>query len=343
MISNLDLSKVSVKNIIFHDVPVNAKKAPIQPVLTDEETAADARRVPLLETRIRGVLGGGASYPVEFQPGSVSPVPEAVKLLIDPNCAPNCLVLESRRMASFLFELQVGAVSAGLLCVLKVLAGRRRGVAIMKLDRERGADLHLTGTSGHRSFEMAVLDSLVLTDGTRLFKSALFLENQAGLIEAVASDNQNNVNRSSDVAQFWLRFLGCKFIVEPRISTQQWFDASVSFVNENVEDPLDKNVLYAHLVSEMKSNKSTVAPKKFISDYVKKDLQQEYSDFLKERDVSLQSFPKDTADIETKLKRLSYHTKEGVTVTAPAEKENLIEVGKKRIVVNDSLEKISRK
>jgi 37-kD nucleoid-associated bacterial protein len=343
MISHFDLSKVSVKNIIFHDVPVNAKNAIVQPVLTDEETVADAKRVPLLETRIRGVLGGGAAYPIEFQPGSASPVPQAVRLLTDPNAAADCLILESRKMASFLFDLQVGTVSAGLLCVLKVTAGLRRGVAIMKLDRERGADLHLTGTSGHRAFEMAVLDSLVLTDGTRLFKSALFLEGPAGSIEAAASDNQNSVNRSSDVAQFWLKFLGCKFVVDPRISTQQWFDASVAFVNDIVADPVQKNVLYAHLVSEMKSNRASVAPKKFITDCVKTELQQEYSDFLKDRNVSLQRFPKDTADIDAKLNRLSYHTKEGVTVSAPAGKENLIEVGNRRIVVNDALEKISRK
>lgn len=342
MISNQDLSKISVKNIIFHDVPVNTRKGGVQPLLTDQETVADSKRVPLLEARVRGVLGGGAAYPIEFLPGSASPVPEAVSLLTDKAASADCLIQQSRAMANFLFDVQVGPVSAGLLCVLKVSAGVRRGVAIMKLERERGADLHLNQQGGHCSFEMSVLDSLVLTDGTRLFKSALFLESGCGGVEAVASDNQNNPSRSSDVAQFWLRFLGCRFVVEPRISTQRWFDTSVEFVNESVRDPVEKNALYEHLVSEMNSNKQSVAPKKFISEYVKRELQQEYSDFLTKNGVALRNFPKDTSDIESKIRRLSYHTQEGVTVSAPADKENLIEVGSKRIVVNDQLRKVSR-
>lgn len=343
MISNQDLSKVSVTNIIFHDVPVNTRKKGVGPLLTDQETGADSQRVPLLETRVRGVLGGGAAYPIEFLPGSASPVPDAVSLLVDKAAAPDCLIQQSRRMAAFLFDIQVGSVSAGLLCVLKVAAGARRGVAIMKLEREKGADLHLNQQGGHCSFEMSVLDSLVLTDGTRLFKSALFLEGASGGMEAVASDNQNSASRSSDVAQFWLKFLGCRFVVEPRISTQRWFDASVEFVNDCVRDPVEKNALYEHLVSEMNSNKHSISPKRFISDYVKRDLQQEYSEFLTKNGVALRSFPKDTSDIESKLKRLSYHTHEGVTVTAPADKENLIQVASKRIIVNDQLRKVSRR
>lgn len=343
MISNQDLSKISVKSIIFHDVPVNTRKKGVQPLLTDQETVADSKRVPLLETRVRRVLGGGAAYAVEFHPGSASPVPEAVALLTDNGAAADCLIQQSRKMATFLFDLQVGPVSAGLLCVLKVAVGARRGVAIMKLERERGADLHLNQQGEHCSFEMSVLDSLVLTDGTRLFKAALFLESGSGEIDAVASDDQNHPSRSSDVAQFWLRFLGCKFVVEPRISTQRWFDTSVEFANECVRNPVEKNALYEHLVSEMNSNRSSVSPKKFISEYVKRELQQEYSDFLTANGVALRNFPKDTSDIESKIKRLSYHTQEGVTVSAPADKEDLIEVASNRIVVNDQLRKVSRR
>ena len=73
------------------------------------------------------------------------------------------------------------------------------------------------------------------------------------------------------------------------------------------------------------------------------DLRQPYTDFLKENDISIQQFPKDTTEIQSKLRRLAYHTDQGVTVTVSVDKEKLIEVGKKAIVVRDKLQKISRK
>jgi DHA2 family multidrug resistance protein len=42
----------------------------------------------------------------------------------------------------------------------------------MKLERENGAQLHLSGVKGKRTFAMNMLDDLFLTDGTKLFKAA---------------------------------------------------------------------------------------------------------------------------------------------------------------------------
>ena len=44
----------------------------------------------------------------------------------------------------------------------------------MKLDREAGAQLKLDKSDDETRFAMSVLEDLVLTDGTKLFKSAAF-------------------------------------------------------------------------------------------------------------------------------------------------------------------------
>jgi hypothetical protein len=342
MIKPSDLTALTVRHIIFHDVPNNPKGGNANPILTDTETATDARRIGILRKRLTQVFGGSASFAMEFLPTTMSPVPDSVRKLTSQPLTSTDFVESSRKMAQYLFEQQGGSTSPGLLCVLAVTSGACAGVSIMKLEREEGADLHLKTYGSHSSFEMSVLDNLVLTDGTRLFKSALFLKNGSD-IDCLACDSQSDPLSRSDVAKFWLTFLGCRFVIDPAISTQRWFDASVEFVNECLHDPVAKQALYEHLISELNSNKQSVSPKKFIQDYVKSDLRQPYEDYLKAREVSLRQFPKDTADIRTKLRRLSYHTIEGITVTVAADKENLVEVGKMQILVHDKLRSISRK
>jgi hypothetical protein len=80
----------------------------------------------------------------------------------------------------------------------------------MKLEREEGAQLELTSHKGKKAFDMSVLDNLVLTDGTRLFKSAFFLRigKADDDFRSVVCDSQLHVTASSEMARFWLRFFG---------------------------------------------------------------------------------------------------------------------------------------
>jgi 37-kD nucleoid-associated bacterial protein len=342
MIRPSDLASLTVRQIIFHDVPNNPRGGNGQPTLTDTETTTDAKRVGILKKRLTQVFGSGAAFEVEFLASTASPVPSLVLTLTSQVLPSNDFIEASRKMAQYLFEKQMGSTSPGLLCVVAVTCGSRTGVAIMKLEREEGADLHLKRNGSHSAFEMSVLDNLVLTDGTRLFKSALFLTNGAAL-DCLACDSQSDPMSRSDAAKCWLAFLGCRFVVDPAIATQKWFDTSVDFVNQEVQDPIEKQALYEHLVSELNSNRPSVSPKKFVQDYVKRDLRQPYEDFLKENDAPMRQFSKDTSDIQSKLRRLSYHTHEGLALIVPVDKENLVEVAKTQIVVRDTLQTISRK
>ena len=87
-------------------------------------------------------------------------------------------------------------------------------------------NLSLQVTREKEGFDMSVLDNLVLTDGTRLFKSAFFLRVGKGDddFRSVVCDSQLHVTASSEMARFWLRFLGCQFQVAPRVATQRFDD-----------------------------------------------------------------------------------------------------------------------
>ena len=345
MITSANLAKLKIQRTIFHDVPNRPRGTDFKPVLADLETQVDAKRAEMLRRRMVQVLGSKSSYPVEFAAGSGSRVPEEVRSYTAKPSTTEQFVEMSQRLAAFLFEQHTGATSPGLLCVIDVTSGTQQGLVLLKLEREQGAELKFREEGGKRVFDMSVLDNLILTEGTRLFKTGLFLRTGPNDedFDAAACDSQWTVATSGDVARFWLRYLGCRFTEEPRVSTEKWFEATVRFANEHVADPIVKNDLYEHLHSELKSNRKTVSPKKFIEDCIPDKYRQAYQGFLTEKGVSLHAFPKDIADIKSRLRKRAYHTEKGVSIIVPEEEVQLVEIAKRQIVVNDQLASIDRK
>jgi len=345
MISNSDLAKLRVQRIIFHDVPNRPKGAATKPTLSDLETQIDAKRAEMLRVRMVQVLGSKSAYPVEFIPGTGSAIPTEVRTHTARPCSSEAFVEMSKRLAMFLFEQHTGAISPGLLCVIDVVSGGDRGLALLKLEREQGAEISLREEGGKRTFDISVLDNLILTEGTRLFKTALFIRTGAGEddFKSSACDSQWTVVTSGDVARFWLRYLGCRFTEEPRVSTEKWFEATIGFANEQITDPIIKNDLYEHMYSELKSSRKTVSPKKFIEDCVPDKYRTAYETFLRKKGVPLHAFQKDNADIQTRLRRRTFYTAKGVTVTVPEAEVQLVEIARQRIVVHDELSSIDRK
>lgn len=343
MISSDDLATLRIQRIIFHDVPKNTKGGTNTPTLADAETEIDQSRKAMLKKRLVRALGSKSAYEIEFFSETSSPVPAEVEKFTVKSHVIKHFIEMSQRLAQYLFDQQNGQMSPGLLCVIEVVSRGRKGLAILKLEREQGADLQLRTIGGRRRFEMSVLDNLVFTDGTRLFKSALFINMGGDKFLAAACDNQKSVMSSMDVARFWLRFLGCCVAEEPRVATQKWFDSTIQFVNEYITDPIEKNDMYEHLLSELKSKKKRVSPKNFIEDYFPDNYRNEYQDFLIDNGVSMQSFEKDISDIKSKLSRKSFHTIRGVTVTVPVEEEQLVNIESEQIIVRDSLQNIVAK
>lgn len=251
----------------------------------------------------------------------------------------------SRNVASHLFEHQHGGISSGLLCAIDVAAGGLAGLVLMKLEREEGARLELTELKGKKAFAMSVLDNLVLTDGTRLFKTAMFLRTGAGDddFRTAVCDTQLNVSASEDMARFWMRFLGCTFTVEPRVMTQRFYDSALSFINDEVTDPVQKNDLYEHLHSQIKAEKKTFSPKAFIEEYVPEEYQEPFRDHLMSDKVPLTNFAKDLEDIHSRLRHRAYLTTHGVKVDVPAESADVVDVQSDQIVVNDTLLHVDRR
>jgi hypothetical protein len=341
MISSDQLAAVAIRRVIFHDVP--RKVHGQEPTLSEIETDVDNTRKGHLRVKLIRMLGSKSAYPVQFNPNSASPVPDQVRLLTEAHQSSAKFVAASQQMAKYLFEQHNGAVSPGLLCVIDVaIGGAQNAIVVMKLEREEGAQLQLTNSQGKKTFAMSVLDNLVLTDGTRLFKAAMFVRTGArgDDFESVACDTQLSVMSSDDLAKFWMRFLGCMFVEDPRVATHRFFESAVRFVNTAVTDPVTKADMYDHLQSQLKAAKKTFSPKAFIEEYVPNAYQKQFQEHLKGEKVSLNAFTKDLSDIQSALRRRAYQTTRGAMISVPSDQTDLVVVAADKITVNDSLVKM---
>lgn len=344
MLSSDHLATMAIHRVIFHDVPNNAKDQSSSLVLASAETVVDAPRRTLLRDKLIRVLGSKSSYPIVFDPQTSSPVPEIVRQYTRTRQDAEVFVTQSRDLAKHLHQMQHGAISPGLLCVIDFRSGGRLGLVLMKLEREAGAQLTLDRIGSKKRFAMSVLEDLVLTDGTRLFKTAAFLRQAAGANNFLMSacDSQHRVTDSSDMARFWIRYLGCALKEDPRVTTSKFYNSTLSFINTSVADPVLRTQMYDSLHAELQSNKTQVVPKQFIQEFVPKELKNDYQQHLESAHVSLTTFEKDTVDISSKLKRKTYYSERGVVIAAPSENNELVKVGRQKIVVHDRLQRVGR-
>lgn len=70
------------------------------------------------------------------------------------------------------------------------------------------------------------------------------------------------------------------------------------------------------------------------------DHQQAFTDYLGEHHIALRQFDIDISAIERRLRRRSFHTIKGVTVTVSIDDPSIVEVEAERIVVNDVVTKV---
>jgi hypothetical protein len=344
MFTTEQLATLQIRHLIIHDVP-NSRVTPGEgPTLSETETELDVRRIQHLKNRLVSAIGSKSAYDVTFLAETTSLVPPMVRQFTGGFDLEH-FVTASQGVAKYLYEMQFGMISSGLLAIMDAAMNGRAAVVTLKIERQEGFQLQLAERNGLHTFSLSVLDNLVLTEGTRLFKAALFRRNGTGDedFDGAACDSQKSVSTADDVAKFWLRFLGCELSERPRVRTTRFFETVKDFINEVITDPVEKDTAYEHLFSELKSQRRTLSPRTFMEEYMPAPLRVPFKQFFQAANVPMTQFSKDLEDIKPQLRRRSFSTTRGVTITAPVEEENLIDVGAEKIVVNDTLARVGKK
>src|SRR6266446_2482491 len=127
-ITNIELSGIVVTRVIFHDVP---RKIPGGAAsVAEAETDLDTDTQQLLQQKLTKVLGSSRAYAIEFDPKTASKVPEAIEAMTKKGSHKTTFVAQSQLLANYLYEQHVGNVSKGLLCVIEIRVGSKRGIVV---------------------------------------------------------------------------------------------------------------------------------------------------------------------------------------------------------------------
>lgn len=322
---------------IFHFVPVKKRgQENVAPTLMPEETPLDNESRHLMQDRAkRSLLSPTHSYDAEFNPNNITPVKGLVEAFFINPTTEN-FINTSQEVARSLFTVQKGSVSPGLLCMLDCRLGEHPAVAIVKLENETGSRLFEVREQGHHHFQMQVLKDLFLTEGTRVFKSALFKMGSAETpMRILVCDDQRGNVRDYELARFFLeQFLGCKRIESGQLLTKRFYNSTVEFLNTKVTNPVERNDLYDDLTSQLRRQKRRFDVMEFARDFVPKPLKDPFVEFMRSQNLP-DAFDRDTSEINKFIYRKQIRTEHNIHIKIPEDARELVHVEKTRIIIND--------
>lgn len=310
-----DLTFLKIKQLIIHELPKKRSGAETKGILSDTNSPLVAKVRDFFEGRIRIALSLG--IPIGFDTSLTSPVPACVVDLLCTKQTP--FILASHTIASHLFGIQTAVHSEGLLCIAQCEINDASAVAIIKLELEEGVRAELVGAKGSQHFVIHVIDDLMLTKNTKVFKVALFeVENgaDADSISARACDNQRT--RAQLLAGYFLTdFLGCRLLDQPDVMTKKFLDAAEGFVNSQISDPVLKARYMTALVAELNRNLETITPRTFVNENLEPSHRTAFMEALKVGEVSTTRFHKDPTLVKTRLTRARFDFGTGETALIP--------------------------
>src|SRR5437762_573553 len=105
---------MTIKRVIFHDVPNHLKGEDGGLILASAETEIDTPRRNMLRKKLTRVLDAKAAYPILFAPESSSPVPKIIREYSKKEQKDAAFIQSSQDLAKHLHQVQHGAISPGL-------------------------------------------------------------------------------------------------------------------------------------------------------------------------------------------------------------------------------------
>jgi hypothetical protein len=338
-----DLGQIKIQSLIIHEIPkhyLRVEEPGGGPVLSDVESPLNSEVRNFFQEKMAGSLSR-AAFEVELDPSASSRSPGIITgLLSDP---PTELVSGSQELAQILYECQGGISPLGLLTVVKVTVEGRPGIGIIKLEKEEGTRVQRTKVDGQSTFNVNHLRDLMLTGNTRIFKVGLFAR-RAGSeeVQGLVCDKQKGAGTA--VAFFFLqRFLGCRLIENPEITTSRFFEGAQSFISADVTEPTVQAQYQVAVAQELSSTRTTISPEAFANTNLSVEDRSPFLDRVRQAGIGTGSFPKDLTLVEPLLRKIQWRFQQGVVVLAPADQvADVVRVdaladGRTRLQVTDVL------
>lgn len=332
---------LSINEIIMHELVKKTEKG-ASPLLSDVPSPMSDENRAYIQARIRTVLAD--ARPIVEESG-LSSVPSLMRDLLVGN-GDTDLVGTSRSVASALQSCQPTVSPGGIFVFADAFLDSQPAVLIAKLEHERGVRAYQTVTDdGSTTFEIRLLQDLLFTTGSKVFKAAIFPTlDGSGILHGSLVDKQM---AGSSIAQYFIgEFLGCRLDERPDLHTQRFFDSAQSWINK--ETDIEKKTRYElALLSDLQSQRTTLSADRFASEHLDVDDRDDFVSSVQVAGVPAREIPKDLKLVRTKLAKMRIETASGVVLTVPpdAVERGIVTIERARddvatIVVRDKLLKV---
>jgi hypothetical protein len=311
-----DFGTFKINDVIMHGIPKarREEKGTVLPDLTDAAIDLQPQDRSYLNLRMRTTLGGYAR-PVVESDDEDCPTPALVKGLLN---GTEDLVASSRAIAQLMHEKQAGISSPGLLLVVEGELDGDKALLIAKIEHEQGMRVELTeNAAGQRVFEAEFLKNLIFGQNTKVFKVGVFSDvDESDRLRGHVVDIQQ---QSHGVALFFVnRVLGCEFTQRADVLTERFKRTAEKWINTQISDPERQATYEIAILSELKKPSATIAVGGFAQEHIADaDERESFLSVMESAGLPKAPMPKDTALIESSIRRVKIQTKRNATILVP--------------------------
>lgn len=314
----IQLSDLEIVDAVIHDVPRPETGEAL--TLTEAPVALDVDLETYFRDKLRESLQG-RGLRIEVDPDLPPVVRDSVTEILGDS---GRHVAASQEMAMHLYDLQKKTNSPGLLTVIRARAASQDLIAILKLEREVGVHVVIDEEGAKRVINLEFLKDLTLTRKTRVFKAAIVELVDVGnplTMQGLASDDQRSRTEGRGLARFFLHdFLGCQLSASAEKATKDFWNATQTFINEDVASPEKKGRYQIAVQAFLEEPEEDLRPETFIQRAI--DLGDQPKLRQRVRDEGIEPanvVPKDTGLIDKKIAGFRVTFAHGMTLVGGRE------------------------
>lgn len=314
--ARVDLSLLEIQKIIIHDIPKHKKDDQgITPLYSENESAVTDGMRSFFQDKIKQALTRDQAFKVchlqEALECEGRTVAKCVNSIIESD---EDFVIHSKNIANDLFEIQTGNNAAGILLIVKGRLDANQVCAILKLERDNGAQLVLD--QGTRTFNIEEVHNLMLTQKNKIFKVALFTKRDRFGIDydGYLMDYQINIKTKKSTNTYFLHFLNCVAYLDPKIATKKFYDLTKNFI-ETIDDPIIRSKYIQDLNSYLQKNQNTINPREFADDYmVDTGHKNNYREYLNSENFEFGTYTKELSLVHSAISKIYIEFENDITI-----------------------------
>lgn len=319
------LENLRINRIVAHDV---FRRGPGQQVQTPNysSTLHALRGAGLTELQVRITEAvGHRSYcvEVEVEDDAANKTPDCCARLIGADEA--TFLTLSKQIADNLNAAQAHpSIGDSVLVVADGTRGVHNKPVVVLIKAEMQAGFSIEDTDGTRQLQF--LEDLFLTKDQKFYKVGVFFaeplaegetEWEAGSLDALVYDQ--NLSRGHEIARYFFRdFMGCDLAGTAKRMTKEFYEAVINYVDHSNMSAVEKVDLTDALHVYLKSASGMISAREFEVQHVPENVRGEFDAAMASANVQEGMFRKDTALVDSKLKKRVIYFENGIQVSIPS-------------------------